>query len=385
MREQWRLDPAILYLNHGTVGAPPRRVLDRQSAIRDEIERQPSRALLRELSGLVGSPPPGPTRIRRAAAAVAPFVGAESSDFVFVENATTGINTVLRSIPLAHGDDILLTDHAYGAIRNAATFAASARGGRVATVRLPFPVASRQSIVEAVSEALTPRTRLAIVEHITSESALVLPIGEIAARCHDRGVAVLVDGAHAPGTVPLDLPALGVDWYVGTLHKWAWAPRGCGFLWASRKQQAALHPLVISWGLGRGFAAEFDWVGTSDPSAYLTAPDAIAFMQELGADAVRRHNHGLAWAAGRHLSAAWGSEIGVDESMIGCMVTVALPGRAGATERDAGALRDALLFEDGIEVQLHAWGGRLWVRVSMQVYNEIDDVERLRAAIAARI
>ena len=253
------------------------------------------------------------------------------------------------------------------------------------TVRLPYPAAGGETLVQAISDGLRANTRLAIVEHITSESAMILPVAEIAASCRARGVPVLVDGAHAPGAIPLDVPALGVDWYAGNLHKWACAPRSCGFLWAASDRQADLHPPVISWGLGKGFTAEFDWVGTRDPSAYLAAPDGISFMQDLGLGAIRAHNHELAWRAGQSLAAEGGTQVGGDESMTGCMVTVPLPERAGSTQTDAWRLRNALLFEDRIEVQLHAWRERLWVRVSAQVYNEMADVERLRAALSARL
>ncbi len=385
MLEHWALDPAITYLNHGTVGAPPLRVLAAQQAIRDEIERQPSRYLLRELAEVgMGAPGGAQPRMRAAADAVAAFLGARGADLAFVDNATTGANAVLRSLKLEDGDEILLTDHNYGAVANAAAFVARESGARVRTVELPYPVHDPGAVVEAVAAALGPRTRLAIVDHVTSESALILPIAEIAARCRAQGVPVLVDGAHAPGAIALDLPGLGVDWYTGNLHKWAWAPRSCGILWAAPHRQERLHPGVISWGLDQGFTAEFDWVGTRDPSASLAAPEAIAFMRELGLEAVRSYNHDLAWEAARHLSRRWGTTPGMPEAMVGTMATVLLPERLGATREDALRLRNALLFEDRIEIQLHAWRERLWTRVSAQIYNDFRDVERLATAVAAR-
>ena len=386
MLDHWSLDPDVTYLNHGTVGAPPRRVLAAQQAIRDEIERQPSRFLLRELSAVtVGVPRTVQPRMRVAADQVAAFLGARGNDLVFVDNATTGVNAVLRSFPFREGDEVLIGDHAYGAIANAAAFHAKEHGARVHTVELPDPSRGAGAFIESVVQAIGPRTRLAIVDHITSESALVLPITEIVARCHRQGVAVLIDGAHAPGAVPLDLPALGADWYVGNLHKWAYAPRSCAFLWAAAGRQEGLHPVVISWGLGQGFAVEFDWVGTKDPTPYLAAPEGIAFMRELGIDAIRSYNHRLAWESAAFLSATLRTSFHAEESMVGSMATVPLPERMGSTREDAARLRDVLLFEDRIEVQVHAWRGRLWVRLSTQIYNEIADVERLAAAIVARI
>ena len=292
----WPLDPAVTYLNHGTVGVAPRRVLAAQQAIRDEIEREPSRVLLREMSGLVGAPTGRPSRVRVAAAAVASFVGARADDLVFVDNATTGVNAVLRSFRLEPGDEILVTDHNYGAIARTAAFAAREQQAEVVTVRVPYPAFDRRALVDSVAAAITSRTRIAVLDHITSESALIFPLAELAAVCRARNVRVLVDGAHAPGVLPLDIPSLGVDWYTANLHKWACAPRSCGFLWVHPSRQAGLHPPVISWGLDLGFTAEFDWVGTRDPSSWLAAPEGIAFLRDLGWDDVRQYNHDLGLA-----------------------------------------------------------------------------------------
>jgi isopenicillin-N epimerase len=255
----------------------------------------------------------------------------------------------------------------------------------VRTVKVPYPRFDPARLVTEVVAAIGPRTRLAIFDHITSQSALILPVAELAARCHDRYVAVLIDGAHAPGALPLDVPALGVDWYVANLHKWAHAPRSCGLLWAHETRQAGLHPPVISWGLGQGFLAEFDWVGTRDPTPWLAAPAGIAFLQELGFDEVRRYNHDLAWRAAEALTERWETTIPCDESRVGSMVTVPLPASLGATAADAARLRDALLEQDHIEVQLHDGHGSLWVRVSAQVYNDWSDIERLGDAIAGKL
>lgn len=385
MRAHWRLDPDVSYLNHGTVGATPLRVLAAQQEIRDLIEWQPSRFLLRELAEIAVEPLQSASRMRQAASVVAEFIGARGEDLVFVDNVTSGINAVLRSLEFEDGDEILVSDLGYGAITNAATYVARRRGARVRAVELPFPAAGADAIVAAYAAALTPRTKLAIVDHITSESALVLPVRDIAARCHARGVPVLVDGAHAPGAIALDVPALGVDWYAANLHKWAWSPRSCGFLWAKPERQAGLHPPVISWGLDQGWIAEFDWVGTRDPSPYLAAPDGIALQREFGLEALRAHNHELAWTAARMMSTSFGTEFATPESMIGTMATVALPASLGTAPEHAVALRNALLLEDRIEVQMHAARGRLWARVSAQVYNEIAEYERLAEAVLARV
>jgi isopenicillin-N epimerase len=384
MRAEWALDPDILYLNHGTVGATPRRVLARQQAIRDEMEKQPASFLLRECSGLVGASRTAPTLLRLAAGEVADFCGCDGDDLVFVDNATAGVNAVLQSLELREGDEILVTDHTYGAVTKAAAFFAGRAGARVVTATVPYPRFDRDQMLRSVSQTLTSRTRLTIIDHVSSESALVMPLAELADICHARGVTVLGDGAHAPGAIALDLRSLGVDWYTANLHKWAWAPRSCGILWADRERQPSLHPVVISWGLGQGYTHEFDWVGTRDPSPLLAAPEGIAFMSDLGVEAVQRWNHDLAWQAAQLLCHAWGTENGIDERCTGTMATVPLPPELGSSPADAAGLRDALLDEDRIEVQLHAWGGRLWVRVSAQIYNEISDFERLAAAVTRR-
>jgi isopenicillin-N epimerase len=382
LRHAWPLEEDVIYLNHGTVGVTPRRVLAAQQAVRDEIERHPSRYLLRELTSIVvGGPRRDKPRMRQAADIVADFLGARGDDLVFVDNATTGANAVLRSFPLAPGDEILVTDLGYGGVTHAATFAARERGAIVRTATMPYPVRSAAELLDACTAAIGPRTRLAVIDHITSQTALILPLAEIASQCRARGVAVLADGAHAPGAIPLDIPALGVDWYVANLHKWMWVPRSSGILWASPERQRALHPAVVSWGLDQGFTAEFDLPGTRDPSCHLAAPAAIAMMRELGIDAVRQYNHSLAWKGARLLAERWGTTFETPEPLVGTMATVVMPESAGRTMEDANRVRDRLFFEDNIEVQVHAFRDRLHVRICAQIYNTLEDVGRLAEAV----
>jgi isopenicillin-N epimerase len=385
MREQWVLDPQVTYLNQGTVGAPPRRVLERQQALRDEMERQPARFMLRELNGHQPAPWRTESRIREAARSVAGFLGSRAEDLVFVPNVTTGLNAVLRSIPFAPGDEVVIPDLAYGAIVLAAGYAARERGATLRIVEMPFPVRDPHDIVEAIASALTPRTRLAVIDHITSQTALVLPVAAIVAACHARGVPVLVDGAHAPGSLALDIPSIGADWYVANLHKWAHAPRACGILWAAPGRQRDLHHPVVSWGFGHGFRDEFDWNGTSDPTSCLAAPEGIAILREWGFDAVLDYMHSLAWEAACVLSDGWRTSLETPREMVGAMVTVPLSEAAGATDSDAARLRLALLVDDRIEVQLHAWRSRLWARVSAQIYNDRTDMARLAEAVSRQV
>lgn len=385
MLEHWLLDPDCTYLNHGTVGAPPRRVLQKQQALRDEMERQPARFMLRELNGEHAMPWRAVTRLREASDQVAAFVGSRPDDLVFVPNVTTGMNAVLGSLPLAPGDEVVITDMAYGAITLTAGAVCERSGAVLRTVRLDYPTSDAAGVVEPIVAALTPQTRLVVIDHVTARTALVLPVAAVAAACHARGVPVLVDGAHAPGAIPLDIPSLGVDWYSANLHKWAHAPRGCGILWAAPERQSMLHFPVVSWGRNRGFRDEFEHTPTADPTSYLAAPEGIAMLHEWGFDACVAYMHDLAWEAAAMLTARWGTRFEIPRHMVGTMVTVPLPGEAGATEADAEDVRLALLVEDRIEVPLSAWSGRLWVRVSAQIYNDRADIDRLADAVMRRV
>ncbi len=389
LRGHWLLDPAITYLNHGTVGATPRRVLDAQAALRDEIERQPARFLLRELTpigeaGATGAPADRPHhRLRAAADAVAPWLGVRGEDLVFVDNATTGVNTVLASWPLGAGDEVLVTDRAYGAVARAAAFHAGRSGARVTVVPLPFPDAGEAALVRAVAGAITPRTRLAILEHVAPETSLVMPLAALARCCRERGVAVLADGAHAPGAVAVDVPAYGVDAYTANLHKWAFAPRSSAVLWVAPGLRGRVHPLVASWGSGLGWHAEFDWTGTRDPTPWLCAPDGIAFCDEVlgGRGALWAYTHALAWRSAERLSARWDLPWTTPRNRVGCMVTSPLPRAVGGSPADALALKDWLLFERRIEAQPLAIDGAPWWRFSAQAYVDDDDVDRFADAV----
>lgn len=382
----WWLDPAITYLNHGTVGATPRVVLEAQQAWQRRIEAQPAAFLFRELMRLAPDEPGQPRRLlRQAADAVGAFVGARGDDLVFVDNASTGINAVLRSIALAPGDEIVVLDQAYGAVLKTAEFVARAAGARVVVAATPFPLRgdATAACVEAVERVLTPRTRVAVIDHVASDTALLLPVAAMTAACRARGVPVLVDGAHAPGAIALDVAAIGADWYVANLHKWAFAPRACGLLWVAPARRATLHPPVISWGLDVGLVQEFEWTGTRDPSAMLAAPDGIAFMRDvLGVDAMRAWNHDLVWRMAHELSARWGQPFTTPEAMVGCMASVALPERIAALGAPAAtALKDWLFHERRIEAQVLAIRGRPHVRLAAQVYNDETDFERLAEAV----
>ena len=383
MRSEWLLDPDVTYLNHGTVGATPRRVLAHQRAITDEIERQPAKFMLRELAdehGIMTTP----SRMRVAAAAVAEFVGVAGEDLMFVDNITSGANAILRSFPFDTGDEIAVTNLGYGGIVNAATYVTRTIGGTLRTIELPQPGAERGDYVDAIASGLGDHTRMLVVDHMTPGTALILPLAEITALCHERGVLVLADGAHVPGNIAVDIDSFGVDWYVANLHKWAWVPRSAGVLWAAKEHQSYLHPPVISWGLDHGLAAEFDLQGTRDPSHYLTAPFSIQLLNEFGGDegvaAIYRYNHELAWWAGQYLADRWGTRFTTPEEMVGSMVNVRLPAELGSTTDDAERVRAAIEAE-GIEAPIYVAPDGLTTRVSAQIYCDRADIERLGDAV----
>jgi isopenicillin-N epimerase len=385
-RALWPLDTGVTFLNHGSFGACPRAVLAEQGRLRDRLEAEPVRFLSRELEGLLDT----------ARAALGAFVGAPADDLAFVPNATTGVNTVLRSLDLGTGDEVVATDHTYNACRNALNAAGARAGARIVVATLPFPVARPEQVVEAVLARVGPRTRLALVDHVTSPTGLVLPIERLVRELAARGVDALVDGAHAPGMVPLDLEDLGAAYYTGNCHKWICAPKGSGFLYVRRDRQAGVRPLVISHGANSPradrsrFRLEFDWVGTTDPTAYLTVPEAIRYMGSLlpdGWPALMAHNRATAVAARDRLCAALGVPPPAPDSMIGSLVALPIPeGYVPAPvdgERDP--LHVALFDRFGLELPVFTWAALACriLRVSAQLYNTAADYERLAEALTA--
>ena len=298
-----------------------------------------------------------------------------------MENATTGVNAVLNSLSFDPGDEILITDQTYGAVRNTVAHICRRSGARLVCVSLPFPAPDEISVLRSFSNGLSERTKLVIIDHVTSPTALILPIAKLSALARNAGARVLIDGAHAPGMVPLDLSALDCDYYAGNCHKWLCAPKGCGFLWAAEEHLRALHPTVISHGYGKGYLTEFDWVGTRDASAQFVLPDALAFLDRFGEPAIRAHNHTLAVEAAEMLARAWGTQVGASGSFVGSMAMIALPFQRPVAPEAALSIRAELLADYKVQVPVNALRGRFWVRISAQIYNEIEDYQRLGDAI----
>ena len=400
----WALDPAVTFLNHGSFGACPRPVLDAQTKWRERLEAQPVQFLARDLAGLLA----------RARADLGAFVGADPDDLAFVANATGAVNAVLRSLRFAPGDELLTDDHEYNATINVLRHVAERDGARVVVASVPFPAPSEAAVVDALLGAVTDRTRLALVSHVTSPTALVFPIERIVAGLAECGVATLVDGAHAPGMIPLDLDRIGAAWYTGNLHKWVCAPKGAAFLHARRDRQPGIRPNTISHGAnaavadepGGGptrFRAEFDWQGTLDPTPWLAVSDALRFVGGLVPGSwpeVMARNRELTLRARTVVAGALGLDPGIPapDGMLGSMVALPLPssgplaaGGRGSSPLDTDPLQGRLVRDHHIEVPISPWPvpaaesgmpARRLVRISSALHNGPDDVDRLVVALA---
>lgn len=379
----WDLDPNVIHLNHGSFGATPRAVLERQREWRRRSEANPVRFYGRELFG----------HLDEARRRLAEFVGADDAGLAFVPNVSTGVNAVLRSLGLLPGDELLVTDHAYGAARNAVDYVAGIAGATVTVAHVAVPVSDPADIVAAVVDAVTPATRLAVIDHVTSPTGIVFPITDVAAALAARNVPVLVDGAHAPGMLDLGVAGIGAAYYTGNCHKWMCAPKGAAFLWTREDVRPAVAPVVIGWGRtsvppGRSrYHAEFDWVGTDDPSAYLCVPAAIDVMGEIfpgGWAELQRHNHDLVLAGRSIVAAAIGAEPVVPDAVMGSMAIIPLP---PAPEAADGFVPDPLQtwLADERHIEAPVTHGPKpddrWLRISAQAYNSAADYERLADAV----
>jgi isopenicillin-N epimerase len=347
-------------------------VLAKQTELRTQLEREPVRFMVRELEPLLDD----------ARATLAKFVGADPAAIAFVLNATAGVNAVLRSLDLDRHDELLVTTHEYNASRNALEYVAGLAGAKVVAIDVPFPIQSSDEIVERVLAAVSDRTRLLLIDHITSQTGLIFPIGKVIAELNRRGIDTLVDGAHAPGMFPLNLDTLGAAYYTGNLHKWVCAPKGAAFLYVRENRRIGIRPVVISHGANAArtdrsrFHLEFDWPGTFDPTACLSVPAALEFMASLadgGWPEVMRRNHDLALRARDLLC-----------DMLGSMAAFPLPeGKPYVPTLYGDPLQDALFYEHNIEVPVHPWPyqPKRVLRVSAQLYNEIGDYAKLADAL----
>lgn len=364
------LQPGHAYLNHGGFGNSPRTVTLTRAQWHAQMDANATRFFRRELA-------PG---LATAGRAVAEFLGAPAGDTVaLVTNVTAAMNIAVRSVPLAAGDEFLLTDHGYSTSTWAVERRARDVGASVVTARIPL-AADAAGIAEAVLEAVTPRTKVALIDHVSSSTARRFPVEELVPALQERGVIVIVDAAHAPGMLPIDLAALNPDYWGGNLHKWAYAPRSAGVFWAAPKWRATLRNPIVSWGEGEGFPLNLEEIGTNDPTPRLSAPSGIAFLRALGPQRVREHNAKLA----EYGQAALASALDVDPAT--------LPGDAGMSMRlvplpvpydDPRDLQAEISDRLGVEVSVPKWNGQTLLRISANVYNAPSQYDRLAAGIRA--
>ncbi|HLL53672.1 MAG TPA: aminotransferase class V-fold PLP-dependent enzyme [Myxococcaceae bacterium] len=385
----WTLDPSVTFLNHGSFGACPRVVLQAQDRLRARLEAEPVRFMVRELDALLDA----------SRAELAAFLGADAADLAFVPNATAGVNSVMRSLRFSAGDELVTTDQEYNASRNALEFAAERDGAKVVVAEVPFPLRSPAQVVEAILGKVTGRTRLVLVDHVTSQTGLVNPLPELLRELNARGIPTMVDGAHAPGMVALDLKKLGAAYYTGNCHKWICAPKGAAFLYVRSDLQQGIRPLAISHGANSPradrsrFQIEFDWTGTYDPTAYLCVGEAIRYMGSLlpgGWPELREANRAKVLEGRKVLCEALGQPEPAPAEMIGSLAAVPLPDGAGAPMKSplyTDALQERLMDGHGIEVPIVPWPRppRRLIRVSAQLYNRPAEYRKLATALVAEL
>ena len=382
--EHWLLDRDITFLNHGSFGACPIPVLEAQTNFREQLEREPLRFLMREFEPLLD----------RARNELAAFIGTSGDELAFVPNATTGANAVLRSLTFAAGDELLTTNQEYNACRNTLDFVASRTGAKVIVADVPFPIQSPEQVIEAVIKCISPQTKLALLDHVVSQTGLIFPIKQLVNKLAQRGIDVLVDGSHAPGMIALNLDEIGAAYYTGNCHKWLCAPKGAGFLYVRRDKQDAIRPTTISHGANSPrtdksrFQLEFDWMGTVDPSAYLCVPVAIDFMGSLlegGWPELIAKNHALALAGRQILLDKLDLPQSCPDEMVGSMAVIQLRDAEFDAVGKSGIapLQEALWEIFKIEVPVIPWpdANQQLLRISAQFYNTLSQYEYLAKAL----
>lgn len=389
VRDHWQLNPDIDFLNHGSFGACPKIVLQKQYDLTQELERDPIQFLApeRELE-------PKLDEVRQT---ISKLVNAPKSDIAFVCNATDGVNAVLSSFPLQQHDEILITSHGYNACNNAAHHAAQRAGGKVTIADIPFPLHSDADVINAVEKHLTSHTRLILIDHVTSPTGLIFPVEEIISLAHARNIRVLVDGAHAPGMLPIDLATMEPDYYTANHHKWLCAPKASGFLFVTPELQHQVRPNVISHGANRTrpersrFLTEFDWTGTHDPTPLLTVQTAVQFMESLyagGLTELYEKNHEKTLKGRNILCDALEIDAPSHDSMIGSLATIPIQAerfcKVSKTASAAQTLKNILFQEHHFELPVfQSWDTHCdCLRISMQAYNEISQIERLAKVLA---
>ena len=384
LAEHWPLDSSVTFLNHGSFGATPKVVLEEQSRIRLQIERDPVRFFERDFIG----------KLEVSRDALCGFLNAEPHGMAFVKNATEGVNTVLRSLDLKPGDEIIVPNHCYQACWNAVDFVTSRSGARTVVVDIPFRVEGELEIIDAVLGAVTERTVLALIDTVTSPTGVRMPFEVLVSELQSKGVDVLLDAAHGPGIVPLDLTELGVAYCTGNCHKWICTPKGSAFLHIRSDRKSGIRPLSISHGATHEgsdqerFDYEFAWPGTQDPTPWLCIPKALEFIGGLvegGWSEIMERNRNLAIEGRGIVCEALGTIPPVPESMVSSIAAVEMPGEGevGAMSLEGDPYHNFLLDEYGIQVPVFPWRhhGKRYIRISAQLYNHVDEYKFLAWAL----
>jgi isopenicillin-N epimerase len=377
LKEQFLLDPNIVFLNHGSFGATPKPVFDVYQAWQRELERQPVEFLGRRATELLAG----------SRAVLADYLDTQRDNLVYVTNTTVGVNIVARSLRLGPGDAVLATDHEYGACDRTWRFLAQKQGFSYNNQPISVPLTTEKDFIEQFWHGVTPRTRLIFISHLTSPTASIFPVNEVCRLARTQGLLTLVDGAHAPGQIPLNLEKVGADFYTGNLHKWLSSPKGAGFLYARPDVQTLLEPLIVSWGWQSEmpgpsqFVDQFEWQGTRDLAAFLSVPVAIQFQKENDWEKVREVCHALAVEAEGRICALTGlASLYSDDTWFAQMFSARLP-----VETDIVALKSRLYEDFRVEVPLMEWNGYKLIRVSVQGYNTHQDIEHLLLALKAEL
>lgn len=380
LKHLFLLDPDVVFLNHGSYGATPRPVFETYQRWQLQLEREPVQFINMELPGL----------LRQARGALGEYLNADPDDIVYVPNATFAMNVVARSLPLGPGDEVLTTDHEYGAVDNAWLHVCRKRGARYVRQPVSFPVTSDAAIIEEIWRGVTPRTKVLFLSHITSSTALRFPVEALCTRARAAGILTAIDGAHAPGQIALDLRAIDADFYTGNCHKWLCSPKGAAFLYTRRDRQHMIEPLVIGWGFGdnrklaqnSAYVDALQWLGTNDLSAYLSVPAAIRFQAEHDWPQVRAACHRLLAESVRRVSELTGlpSLYPLHGHHYAQMAVNTLP-----RIDDLAAFNRRLFDKHRIEIPCIEWNGRQFLRIALQGYNSRADIDALLAALHAEL
>lgn len=374
LKKHFLLDPNIVFLNHGSFGATPKPVFREYQRWQLELERQPVEFLGRRITALMAA----------SRAVLGNYVGTHADNLVYTQNVTVALNMIARSLALGENDEVLATDHEYGAMDKMWRFLSKERGFRYINYPVKYPLTTEEDFIDSFWQGVTPHTRVIFISHITSSTALILPIQEIVRRAREAGIITVIDGAHAPGQIPLHLDSLNADFYCGNLHKWLCAPKGAGFLYAKPERQHLLKPLVISWGYesetqgNSEFIDHNEWWGTRDMAAFLSVPAAIEFQEKYVWEEVRDACHDLARDALRQICELTGFRplhSGADV-WYSQMIAAPMP-----IDSDINILKTRLYDEYRIEVPLIDWNGNKLIRVSVQGYNTRRDIKELCRAL----